>query len=408
MTTWTRQQDLELHRLVCYMEATKSWKTVGWIGDDVKDISTVLYSDADWAGSNDKFFTFGSFCCRKGTNSFFPLAARSKRQSTISSSTTEAELGAAQISLQKQGVPIQVLWNTIVNAHGGSGSKLYIMLDNSPILEIIRTGRNLTMRHLSKTGGVSVAWLHEICSKEDVMLRYISTSLMAADIFTKAFSEKIKLIHLCLLGGLFELRPKGGTWSEGLIAERIHQQSLRTMLLGTHRPGGPDEDLMPPGISQKFKGYGWHQDESRFILVTREPRMSRIPDDHTYILRTTWLRTTKGWDQLENQVKWTNLSPKAPKFEEWGDRGVFIFDSDSIKATPLIQLPNIEGDEWEDLWSNLKARGKVRVSSSHALGWLHDIVQTTPLCDLSISVGKQSSSIIQILYMGHSVIINAF
>ena len=96
---------------------------------------------------------------------------------------------------------------------------------------------------------------------------------------------------------------------------------------------------MPPGISQKFKGYGWHQDESRLILVTREPRMYRIPDDHTYNLRTTWLRTTKGWVQFENRIKWTNLSPKTPKFEEWGDRGVFLFDSHTIKATPLVQLP---------------------------------------------------------------------
>ena len=80
MTKWTRQQDLELHRLVCYIQQTKSWKTVGWIGDDVKDISTVLYSDADWAGIQDKFSTSGSFCCLKGKNLFFPLAARSKRQ----------------------------------------------------------------------------------------------------------------------------------------------------------------------------------------------------------------------------------------------------------------------------------------------------------------------------------------
>ena len=192
MTKWTRQQDLELHKLVCYIHTTKSWKTVGWIGDDIKDISTVIYSDADWAGSSDKFSTSGSFCCLKGKHTFFPLAARSKRQSTISSSTTEAELGAAQVSLQKQGVPIQVLWNTVVQAHGGDKCKLYVLLDNSPILEIIRTGRNLTMRHLSKAKGISVAWLHQICSADDVHLRYISTSLMAADIFTKMFTDKIK------------------------------------------------------------------------------------------------------------------------------------------------------------------------------------------------------------------------
>jgi hypothetical protein len=49
---------------------------------------------------------------------------------------------------------------------------------------------------------------------------------------------------------------------------------------------------------------------------SREPRMYRIPDDHTYNLRTTWLRTTKGWVQFENWIKWINLSPKTPKFEE--------------------------------------------------------------------------------------------
>ena len=159
------------------------------------------------------------------------------------------------------------------------------------------------MRRLSTTKGISVAWLHEICSKDDVMLRYISTSLMAADIFTRTFTDKIKWVHLCMLGGLFEFGPKNGTWSESSIAEKINEQSLRTILLGTHRPGGPDDTLMPPGFLQKYKGYGWHQDESRLILVTREPRMHRIPEDPSYGLRTTWMRTTKGWVQFEKQVR---------------------------------------------------------------------------------------------------------
>ncbi len=102
---------------------------------------------------------------------------------------------------------IQVLWSTVVKAHGGDDCKLYVLLDNSPILEIIRTGRNLTMRHLSKTKGISVAWLHEVCGPDDVHLRYISTSLMAVDIFTKMFTDKIKWIYLCMLGGFFEIGP---------------------------------------------------------------------------------------------------------------------------------------------------------------------------------------------------------
>ena len=298
----------------------------------MKDIATALYSDADWAGSEDKFSTSGSL----GPNTFYPIAARSKRQSIIASSTTEAELGAAHISLQKQGVPIQVLWNTIVKSHGGDSCKMYIMLDNSPILEIIRTGRNLTMRHLSKTKGISVAWLYQICQPDDVLLRYISTSLMAADIFTKSFTDKIKWIYLCMLCGLFESGPKNGVWSEALVAEKLHEQSLRTILFGTHRPGGPDDTLLPPGIPIKYKGYGWHEDNSRMILVTREPRMYRTCDDTKFSLRTTWLRTTTGWVKFEDRVEWTELATKSPKFTVWGDRGVFIFDEPALKTTKSV------------------------------------------------------------------------
>jgi hypothetical protein len=348
MTKWTRQQDLELHKLMCYIHTTKSWKTVGWIGDEIKNISTVIYSDADWAGSSDKFSTSGSFCCLKGLNTFFPPAARSKRQSTISSSTTEAELGAAQVSLQKQGVPIQVFWNTVVKAHGGDSCKMYVLLDNSPILEIIRTGRNLTMRHLSKTKGISVAWLHQICSPDDVLLRYISTSLMAADIFTKMFTDKIKWIYLCMLGGLFEHGPKNGVWSEALVAEKTHEQSLRTVLFGTHRPGGPDDTLMPPGVSTQLNGYGWHQDESRMILVCREPRMYRIPEDASLSLRTTWLRTTTGWVQFEDRIPWAQQNPRTPKFAVWGVEECLFLSQEpnstpSFLPRPLLFLLRIRG-----------------------------------------------------------------
>ena len=133
--------------------------------------------------------------------------------------------------------------------------------------------------------------------------------------------------------------PKCGIWSEALIAEKIHEQSLRTILLGTHRPwGGPGDTLMPPGIPQRYKGYGWHQDESRLILVTREPRMYRIPEDPSYGLRTTWLRTTKGWAQFEKQVGWSDLNPKTPKFEEWGEGSVHFRDG-SPQGDPSTNSP---------------------------------------------------------------------
>ena len=205
-------------------------------------------------------------------------------------------------------------------------------------------------------------------------------------------TDKIKWIYLCMLGGLFEFGPKHGVWTEALVAEKIHEQSLRTILFGTHRPGGPDDTLMPPGISLQFKGYGWHQDESRMILVTREPRMYRIPEDPRFALRTTWLRISIGWVQFEDRIQWAKQSPRTPKFVEWGDRGVFAFEQMSksypkepVKSTPAVaKLLVAKQHEWDTLWDEVhKSKGKLNVSSGHRVGWLHDVIQTNPFCDLS-------------------------
>ena len=113
MTKWTRVQDAELHRLVCYINSTKHWKTCGWVVDHARDIFMQIYSDSDWAGSKERFSTSGSLGCLRGPNTFFPLTARSKKQTTIATSSTEAEITAAQVALQKQAFPTQQLWNTI-------------------------------------------------------------------------------------------------------------------------------------------------------------------------------------------------------------------------------------------------------------------------------------------------------
>ena len=47
MTKWTRLQDAELHRSVCYISSTKHWKTCGWVGDRVRDTFLQIYSDSD-------------------------------------------------------------------------------------------------------------------------------------------------------------------------------------------------------------------------------------------------------------------------------------------------------------------------------------------------------------------------
>ena len=42
-----------------------------------------------------------------------------------------------------------------------------------------------------------IAWLHEQCKGEDVVVQYVTTTRMAADIYTKGFTDKVKWVNLC-------------------------------------------------------------------------------------------------------------------------------------------------------------------------------------------------------------------
>ena len=58
--------------------------------------------------------------------------------------------------------------------------------DHHATLSILKTGRSPTMRHLSRTHRVSVAWLHEQYEREHFMFSYVRSCDMVADIFTKS------------------------------------------------------------------------------------------------------------------------------------------------------------------------------------------------------------------------------
>ena len=97
----------------------------------------------------------------------------------------EAELTAAQLGIQRQGLPAMLFLKAVCETLRVTFSGLGVLLDNTAMIEIVCTGRNLTIRHISKTHGVAVSWLHEIFSDPEVRMRYITTSLMAADLYTR-------------------------------------------------------------------------------------------------------------------------------------------------------------------------------------------------------------------------------
>ena len=135
-----------------------------------------------------------------------------------------------------------------------------------------------------------------------------------------------------------------------------------------------------------------------------------------------------SWVQFEDRIPWAQQSHRPPKFVVWGDRRVFVFESGtkinpklSAKATPVItQDPRLgrgsprdtkskpsPEDEWASLWDEIKkAKGKLKVSGGHRVGWLHDMIQTTPFCDFRVTSERRSDSILSIKEGAHGIVIN--
>ena len=196
ITRWSSDCDRRLHRLICYIHSSYKHRMVGWIGDKPSELKPHLYADADFAGCTaTQRSTSGAHLCVRGPNSCFPIAALSNRQGCVSVSTPEAEIVAMMTALKKMGLPSLILWETLLNPHVVT----QVHEDNAAMIRVCETGKNPTMRYLSRTHGISVAFLHERFKSKAFRLQYQETARMAADIYTKAFNDPLKWEAACWL-----------------------------------------------------------------------------------------------------------------------------------------------------------------------------------------------------------------
>ena len=71
--------------------------------------------------------------------------------------------------------------------------RLLFQEDNQATIQILKTQKYPTLRHLNRTHRVNVSWLCEVFRNlKEVELIYCKTDAMADDIFTKAFTNPIK------------------------------------------------------------------------------------------------------------------------------------------------------------------------------------------------------------------------
>ena len=330
VTKWTKNDDIKLHHLMCYVNSTKSQKLIGWVGNDIKSLQIGIFADADYAGCGQSLrSTSGSHMMAFGSHTRFPLAGGSKRQGCVSHSTPEAEIIAADYALRTHAVPTISLWKTLV----GNDPKIVFHDDNQGMIAIIRSGQNPTMRHLERTHGISIQWMHEIFQNDLIYLVYEITSKMCADIHTKAFKDHMTWKRACMLINIlsYDEISSDDIWS---VMQSTHDTSTGTeqqyrarnvvvpTFLYTETPILPP-DLYASGMTSK-EGLQQLPDMDPFVVV-KTPRLYRTYPGglrkHPW-LRWTWALRNGKWTKLETRV---DPSLGESRFDVWAERAVFQF-----------------------------------------------------------------------------------
>ena len=174
-----------------------------------------LCQDSDFAGDlEESKSTSGGILCIFGSLTFVPISWMCKKQTSVSHSSTEAEVISLVAGLRMDGIPALDLWDLVIEVfhsspnqtnktkdvreprgnlsanpqpnmrkqipttninvdlinidhvpsngtHSGSNAMLCVFEDNEAVIKMMIKGRSPTMRHVSRTHRVALDWLFD-------------------------------------------------------------------------------------------------------------------------------------------------------------------------------------------------------------------------------------------------------
>ncbi|KAE8679378.1 hypothetical protein F3Y22_tig00111402pilonHSYRG01323 [Hibiscus syriacus] len=145
------------------------------VGEDCK---LVGYCDADYAGDHDTRRSTTGYVFKLGSGT---ISWCSKRQPTVSLSTTEAEYRAAAMAAQESTWLIQLM----NNLHQPVDYAILLYCDNQ---SAIRLAENPVFHARTKHVEVHYHFVREKVLQEEIEMRQIKTDEQIADLFTKSLS----------------------------------------------------------------------------------------------------------------------------------------------------------------------------------------------------------------------------
>ena len=114
ITKWTEACDKRLARLISYVHHTSAFKQYCHVGNTAQQCRLGSFQDSDFAGDfEDSKSTSGGILCIFGSHTFVPISWMCKKQTSVSHSSTEAEISSLDAGLQTDGIPALDLWNLL-------------------------------------------------------------------------------------------------------------------------------------------------------------------------------------------------------------------------------------------------------------------------------------------------------
>ena len=189
------------------------------------------------------------------------------------------------------------------------------------------------MRHLERSHGISIVWMHEMFLLSYIILIYEITSKMAADIHTKAFRDPMAWKRACMLINVLDERDISGdeVWdimqpthdvNSGQTSENctVHRDpSLLSSISNT--PVVPKE-VYTPCMTGKV---GIQEiDGCDPIFIVKLPKQYRLAPPSLQLdsyLRSTWFLKHVSWQCVESRQRPHGSQP----INEWVERALFQF-----------------------------------------------------------------------------------
>ena len=258
ITKWTRACDKRLARVISYICRTCEVKQYCHVGNTAQQCRLGLFQDSDFAGDlEDPKSTSGGLLCIFGSHTFVPISRMCNKQTSVSHSSTEAEIISLDAGLRIHGVPALELWNLFLKCfilpqtnsatpkikhretcrvipHQTStpkteptqhdnidlnnvdcvpsnvkffrfGAMLYTFGCNEAVITMIIKGRSPTMGHVSRTHRVALDWLLDRTKVDPkIQIKYVDTKQQLADILTKGISHAMSgtIFLICLTSAI--------------------------------------------------------------------------------------------------------------------------------------------------------------------------------------------------------------